>query len=73
MRRLIALASPFVLSLALPAASWAAESTEKLDKPAGTDHTLTTIFVVALGIPLLLAILTLIDVGSGKHTDRRDH
>ena len=73
MRRLIAVTSPFILSLVVPAASWAAESTEKLDKPAGTDHTLTTIFVVALGIPLLLALLTLIDVASGKHTDKRDH
>jgi len=50
--------------LALPAVSWAAENAP--EKPEGTDHTLTTIFVIALGIPLLLAILTLIDIAVGR-------
>jgi hypothetical protein len=54
----------------LPAAAWAADQPAP-DKPAGTDHTLTTIFVVAAGIPLILALLTLIDIAVGKH--RRDH
>ncbi len=41
------------------------------DKPSGHDYTLTTIFVVALGIPVVLTVLTLIDiaVGRGKHDD----
>jgi hypothetical protein len=55
--------------LALPAVSWAAENAP--EKPEGTDHTLTTIFVVAAGLPLLLVLLTLIDIAVGKH--RRDH
>jgi Na+/melibiose symporter-like transporter len=55
--------------LALPAVSWAAENAP--EKPEGTDHTLTTIFVVAAGLPLLLVLLTLIDITVGKH--RRDH
>ncbi|MFI5050160.1 MAG: hypothetical protein ACHQEA_09895 [Gaiellales bacterium] len=47
--------------------SLAADATsETIDKPTGTDHTLTTIFIVALGIPLLLAILTLIDIAVGR-------
>jgi Na+/melibiose symporter-like transporter len=54
--------------LALPAVTWAATAPEK---PEGTDHTLTTIFVIAAGLPLLLALLTLIDIAVGKH--RRDH
>jgi len=55
--------------LALPAVSWEAENAP--EKPEGTDHTLTTIFVVAAGLPLLLVLLTLIDIAVGKH--RRDH
>jgi hypothetical protein len=55
--------------LALPAVSWAAENAP--EKPAGTDDTPTTTFVVAAGLPLLLVLLTLIDIAVGKH--RRDH
>ena len=33
----------------------------------------TTIFVIALGIPLMLTILTLIDIARGKHTEQHDH
>jgi hypothetical protein len=64
-RRLIALVTPFALSLALPAIAFAAEAAP--EKPEGHDYTLTTIFVIALGIPLLLTILTLIDMASGRH------
>ena len=62
-----------LLPLALPAASWAATTTPPLEKPTGHDWTLDTIFVVALGIPLVLTILTLIDIAVGKHTSRRQH
>ena len=58
---------PFRDPTCWPAASLAARRHSKtIDKPTGTDHTLTTIFVVALGIPLLLAILTLIDIAVGR-------
>ena len=44
------------------------------EAPTGHDGTLTTIFLVALGIPLVLTVLTLIDIARGKHTQRHaDH
>jgi hypothetical protein len=59
------------LLLALPATALAA-TTPKSDAPSGTDHTLTTIFLIALGIPVVLAVLTLIDIAVGReHGD--DH
>jgi hypothetical protein len=58
-----------VLALALPAAAAAAE---KIDKPEGADHTLTTIFIVAASIPVLLGLLSIIDVARGEHTRRPD-
>jgi hypothetical protein len=67
-RRLIALVTPLFLALALPAVAFAATATPP-EKPEGHDYTLTAIFVVALGIPLLLAVLTLIDMAGGKHGD----
>lgn len=62
-------------SLALPVASFAAaSSSETSEAPTGHDGTLTTIFLVALGIPLVLTVLTLIDIARGKHTQRQtDH
>lgn len=67
-RRLAAIAASLMLTLVWPAASFAADaaSSETIDKPTGTDHTLTTIFIIALGLPLLLAILTLIDIAVGR-------
>ena len=66
-RRLVAIVATITASLVWPAMSLAADATsETIDKPTGTDHTLTTIFIVALGIPLLLAILTLIDIAVGR-------
>jgi hypothetical protein len=58
------------LALALPALSWAATTPSTPEKPTGHDYTLDTIFVVALGIPLILALLTLIDIAVGKHTQK---
>ena len=69
MRRLAVSLLTALTFLALPAVSWAAENAP--EKPEGTDHTLTTIFVVAAGLPLLLVLLTLIDIAVGKH--RRDY
>ena len=69
MRRLAVSLLTALTFLAHPAVSWAAENAP--EKPEGTDHTLTTIFVVAAGLPLLLVLLTLIDIAVGKH--RRDH
>jgi hypothetical protein len=61
------------VALALPALSWADTATSTgPTKPEGHDYTLTTIFVVALGIPLILAILTLIDIATGKHTQKHE-
>jgi hypothetical protein len=68
-RRLAVTLYTTFLFLALPVAAWAAE--EAPEKPEGTDHTLTTIFIIAAGLPILLALLTLIDIAVGKH--RRDH
>jgi len=66
-RRLAAIAATIMATLVWPAVSLAADATsETVDKPTGTDHTLTTIFIVALGLPLLLAILTLIDIAVGR-------
>ena len=64
-----------LLPLVLPAVTWAATTTATTtsEKPTGHDWTLDTIFVVALGIPLLLTVLTLIDIAVGKHTSRREH
>ena len=72
MRRLIAALYALVLTLALPVAAFAADSTET-GKPTGHDWTLDTIFVVALSIPVILGLLTLIDIARGKHTQRHDH
>jgi hypothetical protein len=71
-RRLIVSLYVFVLTLALPAAALAAASTDNSGKPSGHDWTLTSIFVVALSIPCLLAFLTLIDIARGKHTQPHD-
>ena len=70
-RRLAAPLIVLYLTLALPAATWAATSNAP-EKPEGHDWTLTTIFVVALGIPLVLTILTLIDIAVGKHTQKHE-
>ena len=69
MRRVIASLSAVALSLALPAAALAA-GTSETGKPTGHDWTLDTIFVVALSIPAILGLLTLIDIARGKHTQR---
>jgi hypothetical protein len=71
-RRLSAPLIALYLTLALPAVTWAATSTSAPEKPDGHDYTLDTIFVVALGIPLILVLLTLIDVAVGKHTQKHD-
>jgi hypothetical protein len=74
MRRLIASIYAVTLSLALPAAAFAAGTTSgDSGKPTGHDYTLDSIFVVALSIPLILGLLTLIDIARGKHTERHDH
>jgi hypothetical protein len=65
-----------VMSLALPAAAWAASPSTSTgtDAPTGHDWTLTSVFIVAAGIPTLLAVLTLIDVARGKHSQHHaDH
>ena len=72
MRRLIAALSAVALTLALPVAAFAADSTDT-GKPTGHDWTLDSIFVVALSIPVILGFLTLIDIARGKHTQRHDH
>jgi hypothetical protein len=66
-RRLAAPLIALYLTLALPALSFAATAPEK---PEGHDWTLDTIFVVALGIPVILVLLTLIDIAVGKHTGK---
>jgi hypothetical protein len=68
-----AVASPRHRSLAaaaLPAVTWAA-TTSGTEKPAGHDWTLDGIFVVALGIPLILTILTLVDIAV-RHTSKHE-
>jgi hypothetical protein len=75
-RRLAPSLTVLVLALALPAAAWAASpaSTSGGDAPTGHDWTITTIFAVALGIPAVLGLLTLIDIARGKHTEHHpDH
>jgi hypothetical protein len=71
-RRLIAALYAAALSLALPVAAFAAESSDT-GKPTGHDWTLDSIFVIALSIPVILGFLTLIDIARGKHTQRHDH
>ncbi len=66
-RRLAAPLIALYLTLALPALAFAATAPEK---PEGHDWTLDTIFVVALGIPVFLVLLTLIDIAVGKHTGK---
>ena len=72
MRRLIVSLNVLILTLALPAAAFAATSTDNTGKPSGHDWTITTIFFVALSIPALLGFLTLIDIARGKHTERHN-
>jgi hypothetical protein len=64
--RLAAPLTALYLLLVLPAVAFAAEA--KVEKPAGHDYTLDTIFAVALGLPLLLGILTLIDIAVGRRS-----
>jgi hypothetical protein len=71
-RRLIVSLYAVALTLALPVAAFAADSTDT-GKPTGHDWTLDSIFVVALSIPLILGFLTLVDIARGKHTERHDH
>jgi hypothetical protein len=71
-RRLLASLYAVVLTLALPAAAYAADSSSS-GKPTGHDYTLDSIFVVAVSIPAILGLLTLIDIARGKHTERHDH
>jgi hypothetical protein len=72
-RRLLITLWMLVLPLALPVAAFAADASQG-DKPEGDDNTILTIFLVSLGIPVLLALLSLIDVARGKHTERHgDH
>ena len=70
-RRYLAPLIALVLPLLLPAVTWAAD-TSTPEKPTGHDWTLDSIFVVALGIPLILTILTLVDIAVGKHTSKHE-
>ena len=71
---LLAVVYIVVLSLALPVAPSRRPPPDTGEAPTGHDGTLTTIFLVALGIPLVLTVLTLIDIARGKHTQRHaDH
>jgi hypothetical protein len=72
LRRLFPIVLAAALALALPAAALAAATTGT-GKPTGHDWTLDSIFAIALGLPLLLGLLTLIDVARGKHTQPHDH
>jgi energy-converting hydrogenase Eha subunit A len=67
-RRFAAPLIALYLTLILPAAVFAASTTP--EKPEGHDWTLDSIFVVALGIPVILVVLTLIDIAVGKHTGK---
>jgi hypothetical protein len=71
-RRLIVSLYALLLMLALPATAFAVTTADPTGKPTGHDWTITTIFVIALSIPLLLAFLTLIDIARGKHTERHN-
>jgi hypothetical protein len=70
-RRYLAPLIALLLPLLLPAVTWAA-TTSGTEKPDGHDWTLDSIFVVALGIPLILTILTLVDIAVGKHTSKHE-
>jgi hypothetical protein len=62
-----------IVFLALPAVALAqgpATSSAGGDAPTGHDGTITSVFIVAVSIPAVLALLTLIDVARGKHTER---
>ena len=72
MRRLLVSLYTVALTLALPVAARAADSAES-GTPTGHDWTLDSIFVIALSIPVILGLLTLIDIARGKHTQRHDH
>jgi hypothetical protein len=67
-RRLAAPLIALYLTLILPSIALAATNTP--EKPEGHDWTLTSIFVVALGIPLILTVLTLIDIAVDKHSNK---
>jgi energy-converting hydrogenase Eha subunit A len=69
-RRLAAPLIALYMTLIVPAAVFAA--TTAPEKPEGHDWTLDSIFVVALGIPVILVVLTLIDIAVGKHTGKHD-
>lgn len=56
----------FYVLAVLPAAALAAEG--KVEKPEGHDYTLDTIFAVAVGIPAILAILSLIDIAVSRRS-----
>jgi hypothetical protein len=71
-RRVIVSLYALLLMLALPTAALAAATTDATGKPSGHDWTITTIFFIALSIPVLLGFLTLIDIARGKHTERHD-
>jgi hypothetical protein len=71
-RRLLVSLYAVALPLALPVAAYAADSADS-GKPTGHDWTLDSIFVIALSIPVILGLLTLIDIARGKHTERHDH
>jgi hypothetical protein len=66
-----------VVFLALPAVAMAADTASTSsggDAPTGHDYTVTSIFVIGLSIPAILAFLSLIDIARGKHTQRHtDH
>ncbi len=74
MRRLAFSLYVLLVFTAMPAVALAADSTASTssgnDAPTGHDYTIDTIFVVALAIPAILALLSLIDVARGKHTER---
>jgi hypothetical protein len=71
-RRLLVSLYAVFLTLALPVAAYAADSADS-GKPTGHDWTLDSIFVIALSIPVILGLFTLIDIARGKHTQRHDH
>lgn len=66
------LAAPFIalyVLVVMPVLAFAqTEGETKVEKPEGHDYTLDTIFVVSLGIPLILVILTLIDIAVGRRS-----
>jgi hypothetical protein len=56
----------YVLAV-MPVLAFAQEE-GKVEKPEGHDYTLDTIFVVALGIPAILVLLSLIDLAVGRRS-----